>query len=120
MPMKFSELYLQSLKLWPEQISIADGKPPSDSGSQFFPELCEISQSIEKRIDYATEHWKNVGHWSISQAVHEEAKRLYQLGETLLTLEQVSPERINYWVVVNIQNNPDWEIEFSMYEPYPA
>jgi hypothetical protein len=117
--MKYSELYTQSIEYWPVEISISDAMPLSDTGSQYFPTLSNISKDIEGQIDFAVEHWKSIGHWALFQAFHEEAKRLYSLGEITLNTRAVSPERISHWVLYNLKGE-GWENELGVYEPFPA
>lgn len=116
--MRCSELVERLMREWPDEISLEDAQPPTESGGQYFRTFSRVAAAIEERIDFANDHWANLGHWSISQAFHEQAKRNYEEGIPLLLTRSVSLERINFHVLRNLESE-GFEEERAMYEPYP-
>jgi hypothetical protein len=117
--MRFSELVGMLMREWPDEISLEDAQPPTESGGQYFPTFSKVAAAIEERIDYANDHWENLCQWSISQALHEEAKRNYNEGKPVLLTRSVSLERVNFYVLRNLQSE-GFEDELALYEPYPS
>ena len=113
--MRFSELYANLIKGWPEEISISDAQPPSESG-QYFPTLSRVNDAIEEQIDFANDNWSSIGHWALFQAFHAEAKRLYCQGEVTLKTRAVPLESINARIIENLKGE-DWENERANYDP---
>lgn len=113
--MRFSELYANLIKEWPEEISISDAQPPSKSG-QYFPTLSRINDEIEEKIDFTNDNWSSIGHWAFFQAFHAEAKRLYCQGDAILITRSVPLESINARIIENLKGE-GWENERASYDP---
>jgi hypothetical protein len=114
--MKFSELYVNLIKEWPEEISISDAHLPSKTGGQYFPTLTRIKDEIEDKIDFKNDNWSAVVQWAFFQAFHAEAKQLYSQGETALKTRAVPLECINSRIIENLEGE-GWENERASYDP---
>ena len=116
---RFSELVGMLICEWPDEISLEDAQPPTQSGSQYFHTFSKVAEAIEGRIDHTNDPWASVGQWSIIQALHEQAKRNYKERKGILLTRSVSLERINFYILSNLQAE-GFENELALYEPYPG
>ncbi|MFY9259723.1 MAG: hypothetical protein WAO71_04360 [Gallionella sp.] len=114
--MRFSELYANLIKEWPEEILISDAHLPSKTGGQYFPTLTRINDEIEDKIDFKNDNWSSVVQWAFFQAFHAEAKKLYSQGEIVLKTRAVPLESINTRIAKNLKGE-GWENERASYDP---
>nr|WP_315485807.1 hypothetical protein [uncultured Undibacterium sp.] len=114
--MRFSELYANLIKEWPEEISISDAYLPGKTGGQYFPTLTKIRDEIEEKINFENDNWSLVVQWAFFQAFHAEAKKLSAQGEIVLKTRIVPLEIINTRVIKNLKAE-GWENELASYDP---
>lgn len=110
--MKFSDLYENGMKLWPEAIHIGDGYPTGRSG-YMFPTLTAIHDKIEEQLS-EEDGWASVIDWSLFQAFHAKSKMLIARGEKTLLPRSVEPTEIEWRVRENLTGY-DWKSFLAEY-----
>jgi hypothetical protein len=111
--MTFSEVYERILKYWPERISIADGRPVSNGG-WYSATLSGALSEVESRIDHEKDTWGSLMAWTMFQAFHIEAEKLFKMGSVTLSTGSVDRKIIEERYFENLHSR-EWSDELAAY-----
>lgn len=111
--MNSRELLERVVASWPSEVDISDRRETQNG--YWFPALAEINRSLEQGIDYASDHWANIGFWSFYQAVMGYARELFDSGNRTLRPESVPLTLFDQWVRKNLAGE-GWEDQAAAYK----
>lgn len=126
--MTFTEVFHRILALWPEQISIADGRviqhdgqheptphtAPSGGDAWLFETLSRVSDEVEERIDHRADTWGSLMAWTMFQVFHAKAKELREMDLDTLPTRTIDQRIIEEQYYENLHGE-DWSEELAAY-----
>ena len=98
--MKFSELYNEAIKLWPDEIDISDGKPLEQG--ILFENLSFIWNKVETKAKKMGE-WFDLATWIIFGNFHDIAKQGFQIGLKTVSKNQIEVEKVKSDLINNLK-----------------
>ena len=92
--MHFTEIYDQTIQLWPSEISIEDGRDVAMDGG-IFPSLNQHWSEIEIKTEHENE-WTKLMVWAISCGLHKLACIKFSKGSKVIKVEDIDLPYVAY------------------------
>lgn len=85
--MKFKNLFLKTVKYFPSEIDISDGKYIEKSGGFYFKKLSDVWNIAES---HSENDWENLLVWTIFTILHKDSIHIYKHSQIkFITIENI-------------------------------
>jgi len=97
--MKFTDIYQQTIKLWPATIDVSDGRQVSEKGFYF----SHLSAAWDKAEQKAQGEWQELMVWTIFKELHKNAKILLKEGKSELLIKSLDLTKVEETFALDLQ-----------------